>query len=152
MQIPDAEFLEIVDPALDALQVAGEPFGVGGVAQQVFVLEPGGIQRALQVQATELWIAIAMGRGRQPDQLPQQTVDLVRLVHRGQPVVQVVPPTIQPQPEQLAPMIGLIGQFLVGQGTNIGGSGWHGEIVHQARRTCRRGRHGPPRHPVQRGR
>lgn len=140
MQITDAEFGQVTDPVLDAGEIPGEPLGVGGVAEHVLVQEPTGVQRALHVQSREFAVTLGERDSGRPDQPFLQRSDLIGLVHGDQPVVQVVPPAVQPQAEQLASVHRFRSQCLVGQGMDVGGRGCHGEIVHQRPCSCPRHR------------
>ena len=64
VQVGDAEVLEVVEALRHALQVAGEPLGVAGVAEHPRLLQPVGREQPLLVEAVQVGGALGVRRGR----------------------------------------------------------------------------------------
>ena len=64
VQVGDAEVLEVVEVLGDALEVAGEPVGVAGVAEHPRLLQPVGGEQPLLVELVQVGRALGVRRGR----------------------------------------------------------------------------------------
>ena len=83
------------------------------------------------VEQVQVRVPFAEGPRGQPNQANLQVGDLVGCVDRGQPVMQVAPPAVDPQREQLPQVCGLVGQFPLDFGVDQRRGWMHGEIVPQ---------------------
>ena len=111
VQVGDAEFGEVVQMFADARQRAGEPVGVGGVAEHPGLLEPVGLQQPAFVEPMQIVVAGGEGPGGDAHESVGQLVGSFA-VQRTQPVHQVVPPAVQPQREAVGTMTGDVGEHL----------------------------------------
>ena len=70
-----------------------------------------GLERARLVQPKQLRVALAVGGG-QPDHAQPERVRGRLPLRGGEPGVQVAPPAVQPEREQLAAVVGKAGERL----------------------------------------
>ena len=109
VQVGNAELFEVVDLAADGFQCSREAVGVGGVAEHPRVLQPVGREDASFVQSVQLGIAVPVCRGRMGNQ-PLRHVEGPLAVEGLQRVEEVVPPSVQPQLEELTALGRKVGE------------------------------------------
>ena len=98
MQVLHPQLGQIVEVVADAGQAAGEPVGVGGIADHRGLLEPVRLEQPPLVQLVQFFAAVAKGRRGRHDQGVRQVRGPVA-VEQGQRLDQIGPPAVEAERE-----------------------------------------------------
>ncbi len=123
MQVTHAEFLQVGQFLYDALEVAGEAFSVGGVADHPRRLNPVGVDHPVQVEAAQVRVAVPVGDGSRGEDSPHGFHASFGPVQVGEAFDEVGGPFVKTRGEDVASS----GVEVIDEGenvvTHIGGQG-----------------------------
>ena len=102
VEVGHAQLAQVWNAVDDAAQVAGEALGVAGVADARGVLDPGGVERARQVEVAQLRVALGVGPGGVGEQDGGGARGDRLAVERHEAVADVGVPAFDPGGEDLA--------------------------------------------------
>ena len=115
VQVAHPQLTQVRRAPRHAGEVAGEAVGVGGVPDRRWLLEPVRGQRPLQVECLQLLGALGeRGGGEQHEPLAHGGGVVVQRCERG---VEVGEPAPEPRLEQLAAVVGQVGEDLLQRGS-----------------------------------